>query len=61
LGEDFSQHAQNKPVRECRLVVHHVLTRCGFAPPGAVFAVSAVFLQRIERYREVLVSSDIRN
>jgi Fic family protein len=37
-----------------RWLVHHILGRCGFNPPGVVFPVSAVFLQHIERYREVL-------
>lgn len=37
-----------------RWLVHHVLSRRGFNPPGMVFPVSAVFLKRIERYREVL-------
>ncbi len=37
-----------------RWLVHHMLGRRGFNPPGIVFPVSAVFLQRIERYRDVL-------
>ena len=37
-----------------RWLVHHMLSRRGFNPPGVVFPVSAVFLKRIERYREVL-------
>jgi len=37
-----------------RWLVHHMLSRHGFNPPGVVFPVSAVFLDRIERYREVL-------
>ena len=37
-----------------RWLVHHVLARCGFNPPGIVFPVSSVFLNRIETYRAVL-------
>ena len=37
-----------------RWIVHHVLSRRGFNPPGLVFPVSAVFLKRIARYRAVL-------
>lgn len=37
-----------------RWLVHHVLARRGFNSPGVIFPVSAVFLEHIERYREVL-------
>ena len=37
-----------------RWLVHHVMGRRGFNPPGVVFPVSAVFLDRITRYRAVL-------
>ena len=37
-----------------RWLVHHVLARRGFNPPGVIFPVSAVFLEHIQRYREVL-------
>ena len=37
-----------------RWLVHHVLGRRGFNPPGIIFPVSAVFLEHIQRYREVL-------
>lgn len=37
-----------------RWLVHHILGRRGFNPPGVVFPVSAVFLQRLETYRAVL-------
>ena len=37
-----------------RWLVHHVLARRGFNPPGIVFPVSAVFLERIDRYKAVL-------
>lgn len=39
-----------------RWLIHHVLARRGFNPPGVIFPVSAVFLKRIDRYREVLES-----
>ncbi len=37
-----------------RWLVHHMLARSGFNPPGITFPVSAVFLEHIERYRQVL-------
>ncbi|MDE2495635.1 MAG: Fic family protein [Alphaproteobacteria bacterium] len=37
-----------------RWLVHHVLARRGFNPPGIVFPVSAIFLEHIQRYRDVL-------
>lgn len=37
-----------------RWLVHHVLGRRGFNPPGVVFPVSSVFLDRIEAYKTVL-------
>lgn len=37
-----------------RWLMHHVLGRRGFNPPGMIFPVSAVFLERIEEYRAVL-------
>jgi hypothetical protein len=37
-----------------RWIVHHVLGRRGFNPPGIVFPVSAVFLERLDRYKAVL-------
>ena len=37
-----------------RWLVHHVLGRRGFNPPGVVFPVSAVFLERLEDYKAVL-------
>lgn len=39
-----------------RWLIHHVLARAGFNPPGVVFPVSASMLRNIERYREVLRS-----
>ena len=37
-----------------RWLLHHMLARSGFNPPGIIFPISAVFLEQIERYREVL-------
>jgi hypothetical protein len=43
-----------------RYLVHHVLTERGFNPPGVVFPVSAVLLERIDEYRRVLQSYSAR-
>lgn len=37
-----------------RWLIHHVLERAGFSPPGLVFPISAVLLRRVELYRRVL-------
>ncbi len=37
-----------------RYLIHHVLAERGFNPPGVVFPVSAVILDRIDEYRQVL-------
>ena len=37
-----------------RWLIHHVLSRRGFNPPGVVFPVSAAILDRTESYRAVL-------
>ena len=39
-----------------RYLIHHVLAERGFNPPGVVFPVSAVILERIDDYRAVLES-----
>ncbi len=39
-----------------RYLIHHVLTERGFNPPGLVFPISAVILDRIDDYRRVLES-----
>lgn len=39
-----------------RYLIHHILARRGFNPPGVVFPVSAVILDRIDEYRNVLES-----
>ncbi|WHP69593.1 Fic family protein [Phaeobacter inhibens] len=37
-----------------RCIIHHVLAERGFTPPGMVFPVSTVMLDRIDDYRSVL-------
>ena len=37
-----------------RYLIHHVLAQAGYNPPGLVFPVSAVILERIDEYKEVL-------
>jgi len=37
-----------------RFIMHHVLARRGFTPPGIVFPISAVMLERVIEYRNVL-------
>lgn len=39
-----------------RWLIHHVLAKANFYPPGVVFPVSASMLRNIEEYREVLRS-----
>lgn len=39
-----------------RYLIHHVLAKKGFAPKGLIFPVSAVILDRIDEYKEVLES-----
>ena len=39
-----------------RWLIHHVLAKGGFNPPGLVFPISAVILRRIDEYRRVLES-----
>jgi Fic family protein len=39
-----------------RWLIHHVLAKGGFNPPGLVFPISAVILRRIGEYRRVLES-----
>jgi Fic/DOC family len=43
-----------------RYLMHHVLAERGFNPPGMVFPVSAVILDRIDDYRHVLESTSDR-
>jgi Fic family protein len=37
-----------------RYLFHHVLARAGYNPPGLIFPISAVILERIEEYGEIL-------
>lgn len=39
-----------------RWLVHHVLSKAGYNPPGLVFPVSAAILRRLDEYRSVLES-----
>ena len=39
-----------------RYLIHHVLAKHGFSPPGAVFPISSVILDELEQYREMLES-----
>lgn len=39
-----------------RWLVHHVLAKAGYNPPGLVFPVSAAILRRLDEYRSVLES-----
>ena len=39
-----------------RFLIHHVLAKRGFNPPGVVFPVSAAILEQIDEYRRVLQS-----
>jgi hypothetical protein len=39
-----------------RWLIHHVLARAGYSPPGVIFPVSAAILREITRYRDVLES-----
>jgi Fic/DOC family len=39
-----------------RYLIHHVLAERGYNPPGVVFPVSAIILDWIDRYREILES-----
>jgi hypothetical protein len=43
-----------------RYLIHHVLAGRGFNPPGVVFPVSAVILDRIDEYRRTLESYSAR-
>jgi hypothetical protein len=37
-----------------RYLIHHALVRKGYVPPGIIFPVSAIILERLEEYRKVL-------
>ena len=43
-----------------RYLIHHILARRGFNPPGLVFPVSAAILERLGEYKEVLESYSAR-
>ena len=54
FGFVFIHPFENGNGRIHRWLVHHMLARSGFNPPGIIFPVSAVFLEHIDRYREAL-------
>ena len=37
-----------------RWLIHHVLERAGFSPPGLIFPIRAVILRKLQSYRRVL-------
>ncbi|MBB6481862.1 Fic family protein [Spirochaeta isovalerica] len=43
-----------------RYLIHHILAENGFNPPGLVFPVSAVILDRIQEYRKTLLGYSSR-
>ncbi len=43
-----------------RYLIHHILSRRGFHPPGMVFPVSSAILDRVDAYRDVLESYSSR-
>jgi hypothetical protein len=54
FGFVYAHPFQDGNGRLHRYLIHHVLARRGFNPPGVVFPVSAAILERIHEYRTVL-------
>ena len=54
FGFVFAHPFQDGNGRVHRYLIHHVLAERGFTPPGLVFPVSSVMLDRIDEYREIL-------
>ena len=54
FGFVFAHPFQDGNGRVHRYLIHHVLAERGFTPPGLVFPVSSVMLDRIDEYRETL-------
>lgn len=54
FGFVFIHPFQDGNGRIHRYLIHHVLAKKGFAPPGIVFPVSSVILDRITEYRKTL-------
>jgi Fic family protein len=54
FGFVFIHPFQDGNGRIHRYLIHHVLAKKGFAPPGIVFPVSSVILDRIIEYRKTL-------
>ena len=56
FGFVYSHPLEDGNGRIHRYLIHHILAKRGFNPPGLVFPVSAVTLDKIEEYRGVLQS-----
>jgi len=56
FGFVFIHPLQDGNGRIHRYLIHHVLARKGYTPPGIIFPVSAAILENILRYQEVLES-----
>lgn len=56
FGFAFIHPLEDGNDRMHRYLIHHVLTKNGFAPEGVVFPISHVILEKIKAYREVLNS-----
>jgi hypothetical protein len=54
FGFVYAHPFQDGNGRLHRYLVHHVLARRGFNPPGVMFPVSAAILERVDEYRAVL-------
>lgn len=54
FGFVYAHPFQDGNGRVHRCLIHHVLAERGFTPPGLVFPVSSVMLDRIDEYRETL-------
>jgi Fic family protein len=60
FGFVFTHPFEDGNGRIHRYLIHHVLGRRGFNPPGLVFPVSSAILNDIDRYRRVLEAYSIR-
>jgi hypothetical protein len=54
FGFVYAHPFQDGNGRVHRCLIHHVLAERGFTPPGLVFPVSSVMLDRIDEYRDTL-------
>ena len=60
FGFVYAHPFQDGNGRVHRYLVHHILSKRGFNPPGIVFPVSAAILERIDEYRAVLADDSKR-